>query len=397
MAITFSEALPIHIWANDEESFNEEEECMIEKFCFNQEFECGDVIRLQFIDDEDSDEDYDLVFYDEDDNEIYQSPFTKVKAQLFDPLQDWNQGGGGEVWTGIGTPNPSVTLPAGSTFSNLFLTSIVPPASTLLRVVYDFDNSAVASDLIFRFRFSGSAVTPLPSTVPLGVGNTSGYFDITLDSIADDFTVEIQKPSGAETTISPNFIKLYKASNVNDIVIYSISLIPNDIDLCDQSIYFKVLKNSDDSQIGRSDIVRFSNEIACNTLLKYKRSQSRDGIFYDETSEFFEIRIPGVFYHKAPVTTQASMELSNSKVITRSWTKKKRTRWKIQDMPYYMHDKLELILAHCVGGTLEINGVQWSLATGDVYAIGEERPDSYPMRDAEVLLTRKNYFKQAAL
>jgi len=84
-------------------------------------------------------------------------------------------------------------------------------------------------------------VTPLPAAITLAVGENVGYFDITLDAPADDFTMEIQKASGASTIITVNSVKLYRTSKVDDTYIYNKSLIPSDESMCDKFVDFKIL------------------------------------------------------------------------------------------------------------------------------------------------------------
>lgn len=389
-SVTDSPANPIEWWSVDCNTSNETEVCGVHHKCFCAPWNCDDQINDQFTDTVDAE--YNLKVLSEEGDALALIPYTKNIPQLFDPIEDWTQGGGGEVWSGVGTSSPSVTLPSGSTFSNLLLTSIVPP-SVALRVVYDFDNSAVACDLVFRFRFSGSAVTPLPSTVALGVGNTSGYFDITLDSPADDFTIEIQKSSGAGTTISLNSIKLYKVSNVTDIITYFASFIPSDYDICDQQVTFqRVTDTSPEEIVRKADCFDIRLDHPCTKLIEYWNNKDILGLVYTTGSPqtTFFIRVYAEFFHEDFPEEEEVMELTQSVEVLNSQIMEKKFM-RINYAPYYLHRKLKYIFKHQF---ILIDGDYW--ARGDEYKIIEGNR-MWPVKLGEVWLTNKNSVQRAVL
>ncbi len=198
---------------------------------------------------------------------------------------------------------------------------------------------------------------------------TSGELVINPDPRVQNFT--FTAPAGA-VFIGVQFTE---GSNVN----YEI----NDI---------SVSLTSDETTIGRTDEVLFTSDNLCGKLVQYKSVKNFAGIPYDADSDYFNIFIPGVFFHGRNPTDQKSLGLSNSRVINTSSTLKKQKKFSIQDCPDYMHTKIQLILQHAVSGSLLIDGVEWTLE--ESYDQDDSSPDSYPFSRAEVYLTRKNYVKR---
>jgi len=241
-----SDALPLQWTPVGESSFNTEQLGYIDQsYCFHQKRLCSAQLYDQGYDTEYRE--LWLKGYDEDDTLLYEGLYNISSYQLFAPLSEWDQFGSDASWN-VGSSQIEVTLGSGAVDSNRLRTFIVPPEATQLRVKYDVDNSATSCSLVFRFRDTGSAVTPLPAAITLAVGENVGYFDITLDAPADDFTLEIQKASGAGTIVSVNSVKLYRTSKVDDTFIYNTSLIPSDESMCDKFVDFKIFA----SQLGVS-------------------------------------------------------------------------------------------------------------------------------------------------
>lgn len=410
MSLIFSDSLPIKIWVNDEESFNEEEECMIEKYCFNQEFECNDNIRWQMVE-LDDEGDYTLKGYGDNGFEVLSLSFEKSVSSVFlQPLIDavnddfLPDGPSHQPWTvGTETPSISISSPTGSS-AYLFLKLYGLQANT----DYNFDFSflrgisgtgTIAIYVVDQAFYDSGVGTPLGSHALSGTNGTfeeSGTFAyVGTPDVPAYIMVDVFNVTGT-TSAQINQLSLNEQTADRLMVVHSLSFTANDMDLCDQLVKFKIL-DAEENEVARTDAVRFSNDIACNIFMRYKNSKNFNGLVYNDDSEFFEVRIPGIFYHQSSLITQASIALSDSKVLSRAWAKEKKKRAQIQDCPYYKHDQIESILAHGVAGTLEINGVNWIIGNGDEYKRDEDSPDSYPFRRAEVLLTRKNYFKQTAL
>lgn len=123
--------------------------------------------------------------------------------------------------------------------------------------------------------------------------------------------------------------------------------------------------------------------------IQYRSIQNFADLLYDESSPYFQIQIEGRFRKERKITTQKSLELTEMVLNTASSVKKQRLLV-IDDMPDYMHTKLNLILAHAASGSVLINGKEWSVEEN--YEEGE-RPESYPMSPAQIWLTEKTYYK----
>lgn len=66
----FSSAQPLEFWINGCQTFNEKSVFGAHDACYCQKFNCDDPIRIQFTDD-DQDDDFLIVIYDEDGNELF--------------------------------------------------------------------------------------------------------------------------------------------------------------------------------------------------------------------------------------------------------------------------------------------------------------------------------------
>lgn len=143
------------------------------------------------------------------------------------------------------------------------------------------------------------------------------------------------------------------------------------------------------SNLYQSDFIKFSEFIAENTFIRYKSSKNFAGIVYPNDDTYFNIRIPGVFYHQRFPTEQKGIELSNSREINTGSLLKLQKLLGIQDAPYYIHNKLILILQHAVSGSLVINNVEWTVE--EAYTVDESSDPMYELRRASIYLTRRNY------
>lgn len=178
--------------------------------------------------------------------------------------------------------------------------------------------------------------------------------------------------------------------------IYDLSFLPSDYSLCDTSVRFELLKNG--VLDWKSDIIKFSTTPRKGTLIAYKGYKNFDGIYYNESSDYRYIWIPGVFFHQRNPTEQKSIELSNSRLINTASALRKQKMLSISDTTDYMHTKIQSILAHAAIGSLQIQEVEWSVE--EDYELTQRSPngvDSYPLKPAKTYLTRRNYVKRNAL
>lgn len=114
--MTFSDANPVQFWPIDCETWNESSPAGVHKYCFCQPFNCDDPIKIEF---KDYNDDYILLGYDEEENEVLNKNFfgvvdpTSEGTPVYLPLSDFTNGDvsgapGATAWT-LGS-SPSVTL-----------------------------------------------------------------------------------------------------------------------------------------------------------------------------------------------------------------------------------------------------------------------------------------------
>lgn len=144
-----------------------------------------------------------------------------------------------------------------------------------------------------------------------------------------------------------------------------------------------------------TDFIMFTDKPFQYQEILYKSSKNFAQMYYTEESPYFNIAIPGVFFHERDLTQQKAIELSNSKIIGTGSELKKQKLFTIDDIPDYLHTKILLILQHSVSGSVKMNGVEWTVE--EAYDKGEpEEVYSYPLKPASIYLTRKGYTQRNA-
>jgi hypothetical protein len=170
---------------------------------------------------------------------------------------------------------------------------------------------------------------------------------------------------------------------------YVVSFIPNDHDICDMQIKLQITRTSTGAILYKSDCLDIKPNHKESVLITYTNSASRNfaGINYADVSPDpeFQIRIPASFFHQRFPKEQEVMELSNSQSLQLNAELKVQKHLEVGPMPYYMHNKLLLILMH---DFVTINGVQY--VKEESYELLDSTRRN-PMRQAKVWLTQKDY------
>jgi hypothetical protein len=390
-----SDANPIQLFYNGEQTFNETEydSPSIEKFCFFQDFQCDDEIRLQIFNDE-SDDDYDLVVYDEDNEEIDRIEFVKdtfsTEVSNLPELGEFENSGAGIDW--IEGAEPEVLFTGIESSKNL--SEAFDIDSGLFTLTYEIEGP-VNTTASMRFYKSGSLVASVSLKNSFQSGVISDTKSLSLSDSIDEIVFFASASTGSGGDVK---IVSYSISAVR--YVHEVEFTATERGFCNQRVRFEAVNRDTEEIILHTDYVNFETVVKNSVLIKYKSEQNFAGLIYNEYSQYRWLRVAGRFFHPAKAGTQASSELSNGTVITRNYTMKRRKKLEVQDCPEYMNVKIDLALAHCVDdgsntGIVEINGVMWIL-DGEQYQYegAADRPDTYPLQPGEVLLTRKNYFKQ---
>lgn len=143
----------------------------------------------------------------------------------------------------------------------------------------------------------------------------------------------------------------------------------------------------------RSDCLDIKTAHTCTNLIPYSNSDDFAGIEYYGGSPdvSFQIRLKSVFFEEQFPDEFEGIDLSNSQMVQLTSTVKRKKQLDLDFMPFYMHKKIQLILAH---DHVVIDGENWEKL--DAYQI-EQGNKRYPLRKASVLLSDKDFIKRNVL
>ena len=403
--MTISNALPIQFWDEDDETFNDKEVCSVEPICFCQPFNCSDEIELQFLDSTYSA--YNLLVYDSLGILLKTIPFTEVSTGLwwlsFTPNEDDTPAicekvifkisaeydlpyetfqGSLSPWTNVdsGFENYSWTYVAEAaqvTIDNLGSNN--PRRSKYLTVDWNtFENVTYQIRLDFDITTPGASIN---SDLKVYFSNGS--------SRDQALTFHLTHTSEGSYTITSTFVAQH---NYSKIEVYILGAGSSDT-------WFTFRLNS--IEVGndvvdilkKSDCIELKDSHDCSTLITYSNSKTFADIDYPDQSPSpeFSIRIPAIFFEEAFPDEHEEIDLTDSKSVRLMNKEKRQKKLDIGFMPFYMHQKMKLILAH---DDITIDGDSWMRAEPYEIQDGNKR---YPLRKASVLLTDKNYIVRNVL
>lgn len=166
---------------------------------------------------------------------------------------------------------------------------------------------------------------------------TANYFDI-------EFTF-------AEFTLSDQYIRFY------------ISLNPGTLD--DETLDIDTLDTfGSGTDVYKSDFIFFNSNIALTQswgtrLFFFKSLTNFAGIKYPNNGNYFALRVPCRFYKPRNTKVTTQLPLSQSNIVTTSIVSTSQQLLEMVLLPHYILNKIELILQHCVNGTVIIDGIEW--------------------------------------
>lgn len=143
----------------------------------------------------------------------------------------------------------------------------------------------------------------------------------------------------------------------------------------------------------KSDCISIKAGQTCTELITYSNSNPFDDISYPEISpsSVFALRVPAVFFEEEFPDVYESIDLSNSEIVQLSSEVRHKKLLDVGWMPFYMIEKLQLVLAH---DNVSIQGKNWIKADGMTKIQGNKR---YPLRKTQFLLTDKDFIKRNVL
>ena len=425
-----SDAIPIQFWPIGDETFNEKVNGYVDHRCYHQEFSCVDPIKLQVTDTNlEILDGYDLSVRDQDGVEIANEPFIKTYtpygADLKLPNENLVTNPIGVNMTNFSGSNRSNSVPfAHNAIAPESLDCVAvaetdkqnsrylainridanaalgwPPGDYVIRIRAK-NNSTLSSDALGLTAFgmpNGTSQTSLSSTsIPSTLVNDNTFRNVDISFTTTQWwpylaIAATRLGGGGSFEIACYFYSIQIFNSVKDKKsINSLLFTSNELSFCDQYVRLYIQKNGTDAF--KSDLLKFNTSIAINqghgsVLMSYKSTVNYAGIVYPNDGNYFNLRIPARFFEQRNNTSQSSIQLSNSKVINTSVILKMQWLLETTMLPDYMHNKIQLALAHAVKGSLLIDGFEWTIDEGYERVTPDKKN---PFRFGKVWLTKKN-------
>lgn len=433
--MTISDALPVQFWLPDCDTFNEADICGIHSFCFCQPWNCDDELQFQLTHTDETE--YTLQVLDEDDNELFSAAMTQtdnyippvaavpgVESGITLPAMNTlvntviistSHGGGpisGTDWTEDANPDVELSgvgskrsdaITGAYTFLNGYTYKITPSldyafdagnfgtSCKIFFVVLNSSNNIVHSEsFTFSPGDSGEFTTELEFVAGADYVKFGFYVSsLSVGSITDNF--DLNSWTGTETTPGtpeiPETLATYYLNKT--------SFIPFDEGICNQRIKINILDDgSPQLVVAKSDCLDVRTSHACTKLIEYSNTRNFAGLIYDEDlspDETYTIRVPATFFHERFPEDDETIELTDM-VVNLNSSMKRQKRLDFDYMPYYMHNKIKLILKH---QQLTIDDKDW--VKQEEYEMSDSENKRFPIRMSSVWLTDKNYIQRNVL
>lgn len=347
------------------------------------------------------------------------------------------------TWTNVNDNGENWTIGATASIVLDFATndrSVLPLKSNLLRAAFP-DTSATTETLVcnisgtatggygmrgyveFRFYSNGVELTELKRQYLVefnrnsNVGSSTsctfscklimpaafyGSIDaVTSQAFVTDFSTEDSNPTnnvtfvistGQLTTYSDNMI-IYAKSDHHDCYWAEYDEMQDNVSVVDPVIL--------GWPVGRSE--------RQTVLIRYTNTDIYENVnFNTSPGPFFNLRIPGAFFHETFEKQQEVHKLSSGRFVTIWDELTRKVKLEISHVPYYIHMKIQLALS-CdsvnVGGTEKKQFSNYELIESnmgvdvvvqDQYSINEG-DRRYPLKTATVLLTDKDFIRRNLL
>jgi hypothetical protein len=386
--MTLSNALPVQFWLEDEETYNEKQVCGVEEFCWCQPWNCETELPLQFQDDEDIE--YSLDVLDEEDNILQTLPFEQT--QIFTdnyfssfPLSGFtNESGGDTDWT-TGA-NPSVSISGILASSDNLIESVtgIPAGDYIIKIAFDVNN--ISYTLNITFFKNGVSVGSRSISVTDPNGNVIRR-SVSLSDAPDTVKLRFSSVTGSKS------ITIYSFEMNKNGYYYALNFTPSFY--CGEKVKFKIVDETSTprANVAKSDCVLMRESHACTKEITYSNASNFSGLIYDSVSPevSFKALIPAIFFEEDNPSEREDHELSNGEIVRLYNKLEKKKRLDIGFVPFYMHEKIQLILMH---DTIIIDGEEW--IQRDEYE-KREANRTFPLRRASVFLHDKDFTKENQL
>lgn len=172
--------------------------------------------------------------------------------------------------------------------------------------------------------------------------------------------------------------------------VYSVSFIISDeigcVEGTDRKIQLRVKSGS--TVLAKSDCLHVKDEHEGTILIEYSNNRNYAGILDYNTSPdlIFYVRVPAMFFKQRFPETDEVLTLSNNRLISLNSQVKKQRLLQTDQMPFFMHLKMKLVLKHHYVSILDR---EWVKEEG----YEEQQSDNrhWPMVKGECWLTEKQY------
>lgn len=395
----FSDALPVQFWLSECNTYNQQISDGVHHKCFCQPWNCDDEIRIQFTDNNSGNTEA-----------IILPALSLWQTTTDDPGEpDWSVGASPDVnldneesetlWVNysfVEGRNYTITVD----YTKVVNVLVSNPRQirilimdNLFNTLYDDVDSTptTSSSDSFTISFTGLAdMTKLGIRFADGSDVTLTVDDVTgTGSTGDDYLLSIRDESGNELLQLPfdNF------DNGNAFV-YNLSFIPSETspDLCDQKVNFVIINETTGTERAQSDCQDIQTSHKNTVLVNYRNHRNIFGLIYADISPdiSFDIRLPAIFYHQKFPKEEETMPLSTSLVSLNSTVRRQRFL-EVDYVPYYFHEKIQLILVHQF---VNIYNREW--VTQEEYEVveGDRR---WPVKKGKCWISEKDFVQRNVL
>ena len=403
--VTISNANPIQFWPASECTFNETEVCSIEPVFWCQPFECEDNIHIQYRDS--SSYDAAVKVFNGHHELVTTVPMSRIATVGGDTVYDL------DFTAEELNICDSVTMPIPILWDDEIACGGI---IAFEKSSSEFFGAATGAFQTFGAAVDLSAFIPIGTTVsfPLTIRTTgafnAGIFFVTIrfwdgDPCAGGNPCDnayshsaLTSPNIYYDTVSftmTNFpgrwleVRCGMPSTPSD---GSIEIVVGDAQ-DGQDVTFEIWDITSNTKLAKSDCVCIKTKQDCSELITYSNSNSFDDIDYADTSPSreFKLRIPAIFFEEDWPEEYESIDLSDSDMVQLSSEVKHKKLLDIGFIPFYMAEKIKLVLAH---DNVIIQGMNWIKGDGMTKIPGNKR---YPLRKWQALLTDKDFIKRNVL
>lgn len=406
-----SDANPVQFWAVDEDTYNEMAVCSIEPVFWCQRFEADDEITTQVKD----------------------SPITRLLITNPDfngNITGWDgayalpASSAAETWSYDGVSGGALVVATLNYISTRGLKQSITKRSSNDQYAYRVQGSITCSSYpsnvvllineytaagvflhqtqIFSsgvngsFDVSGSITRPNLGFIALQfvqAGGASAIASASLIVTRADFSGLVYRDLAMDIYDSEDVLINSEDFSQVGTGIFQESFTPTSFGIDSGEITLKIRDKFDDSIIATSDCVDVKGFHCCTTLIQFSNSGPFDDLDFNPASpslDFF-LRVPAIFFEEEFPDEYESIDLSNSEMVQLTSEVRHKKLLDVDFMPFYMIEKLQLVLAH---DNVVIDGKNWIKGDGMTKEPGNKR---YPLRKTKFLLTDKSFIKRNVL